>query len=223
MRRKQLADLVKVANFDQVEARQVSGPHRRSGCAVSHHIICLGRTWSVPLTELVPTGARGVEVMVSNSGRSGCARAAKEVIAAGRGALLVDILATGEAEISASYHMLLASTGARTLGLQVGQLLALLSWASQRFRTNTVHLRANSQTASVAALIATALGTGLVAELTTNGLMDSLGRLIEWPLPFAEAAPLFCFGLLEEFDIDDLIRLSAPVLLRDSQRGPLWP
>ena len=46
-------------------------------------------------------------------------------------------------------------------------------------------------------------------------------RLIDWPVPYAHAAPLFCFGLLAEFDLDDLIALSAPVPLHDANRGPL--
>ncbi|MBI2506436.1 MAG: hypothetical protein HYW07_24735 [Candidatus Latescibacteria bacterium] len=55
-----------------------------------------------------------------------------------------------------------------------------------------------------------------------TSLMDSLGRLIDWPVAYASAAPLFCFGLLREFDLPDLIDLSAPVPLYDTEyRGPL--
>ena len=35
------------------------------------------------------------------------------------------------------------------------------------------------------------------------------------------AAPLFCFGLLREFDLPDLMALCAPVPIHDSNRGPL--
>ena len=220
-RRRQLAGLIKVEEFDQVKARLVSGPYRRGGCTVRQYILTLDHTWSVPLTELVPAEVRGVELMVSDRGRNGSARQAGEALAAGRRLLVADIFGTGEAEIAASYHMLLASAGRRALGLQVGQLLALLRWAGRRYRRNTVNLRANSQAVSVAALAATALAPNLVAELTTCAMMDSFARLIEWPLPYANAAPLFCFGLLKEFDVDDLIALTDPVPLRDSQRGPL--
>ena len=220
-RRRQLAGLIKVVEFDQVKARLVSGPYRRGGCTVRQYVLSLDRTWSVPLTELVPAEVRGVELMVSDRGRKGCAREAGKAVAAGRRLLAADIFGTGEAGVTASHHMLLASTGRRALGLQVGQLLALLRWAGRRYRRNKVYLRANSRTVSVAALAATALAPNLVEELTTSALVDSLGRLVEWPLPYADAAPLFCFGLLKEFDIDDLITLSDTVPVRDSHRGPL--
>lgn len=51
--------------------------------------------------------------------------------------------------------------------------------------------------------------------------MDSLARLIDWPMAYASAAPLFCFGLLREFDLTDLVELCAPVPIYDSNRGPL--
>lgn len=58
--------------------------------------------------------------------------------------------------------------------------------------------------------------------LANPPLMDSLDRLIDWPISYSSAAPLFCFGLLREFDLPDLIRLSAPVPLCDTGgRGPL--
>jgi hypothetical protein len=48
--------------------------------------------------------------------------------------------------------------------------------------------------------------------------------LIEWPKAYADSPSLFCFGLLEQFDIVDLIEMSAPLPLSDSNfRGPLRP
>ena len=55
----------------------------------------------------------------------------------------------------------------------------------------------------------------------SNTLLDTLGRLVDWPLPYANAPSLFCFGLLTRFDIPDLIALAAPVPLSDPNRGPL--
>jgi hypothetical protein len=73
----------------------------------------------------------------------------------------------------------------------------------------------------VVSLVTAALAPEAFASLTTEVLLDSLDRLIDWPVPYANATPLFCFGLLAEFDLDDLIALSAPVPLHDANRGPL--
>lgn len=46
-------------------------------------------------------------------------------------------------------------------------------------------------------------------------------RQLLWPVAYASAAPLFCFGLLREFDLPDLVALCAPAPIHDSNRGPL--
>ena len=73
----------------------------------------------------------------------------------------------------------------------------------------------------IVALIAAALKPKAIAALTTHTLLDSLGRLVDWPLPYASAPSLYCFDLLRHFDIPDFIALSAPVPLADANRGPL--
>ena len=63
-----------------------------------------------------------------------------------------------------------------------------------------------------------------VVHQVKRTLIDTLGRLVDWPLPYASAPSLFCFGLLAQFDIPDLLALSAPVPLYDNgNRGPLRP
>lgn len=76
---------------------------------------------------------------------------------------------------------------------------------------------------AVAALLAAALEPGLFAELVAEPLLDSLKRLVDWPVDYEQAAPLFCFGLLTRFDIPDLVRLCGRVAVRDPGRGRLQP
>ena len=115
--------------------------------------------------------------------------------------------------------MLVATAGQRPLGIQIGQLLALLDTIGDK--NGAPHLNAQGQVVSLVGLFATALKPNASASLTTNTLLDTLGRLIDWPLPYANAPSLFCFGLLDEFDVPDLIELCAPVPLHDDSRGPL--
>jgi hypothetical protein len=72
----------------------------------------------------------------------------------------------------------------------------------------------------VVAQLATALEPSRFAGLTTYGALDSLDRLVDRPLSYANHAELFCFGLLAEFDLPDLKRLSEPMPLIDDARGP---
>ena len=116
--------------------------------------------------------------------------------------------------------MLLASAGERSLGIMTGQLLAVADWASRHY-PGDLHLRAGGRTSPVLCLLAAALQPRRFAGIVTAGLIDSLDRLVEWPSSYAADAPLLCFGLLQEIDLPDLVRLSAPVPLADSSRGPL--
>jgi hypothetical protein len=192
------------------------------GTTVRQVVLRVDDAWSVPVTEVSPARPEGVEVIVGDGGRRSAARLARPAVAAGRRAVVVDLFGTGEAFIPWQYHMTVAATGERSLGLQVGQLNALIAWACKQYRVPSVHLTASGQVMPVVALSATALHPGRVRALKTENLMDSLHRLIDWPLTYATgAAPLFCFGLLKAVDIPDLIALSAPVPIQDGHRGPL--
>ena len=52
-------------------------------------------------------------------------------------------------------------------------------------------------------------------------LPDTLKRLMDWNVGYQEHPVLFCFGLLREFDIDDLVTLSNPVAIAMDGRGPM--
>ena len=220
--RRRLADLLRLPVFDRVTSQQVGAARQLRGATVRHHVLVLGDTWSVPLTELVPPAPRGVELIVSEGGRRSAFGLVEQALAARRRVLVADIFGTGEARTTPHYHMLLTTAGQRPLGLQVGQLGALIQWVRKHCRARSVHLQAGGEVTSVAALAAAALTPEELASLETTGLPDSLDRLIDWPVAYADAAPLFCFGLRREFDLSDLIELAAPVPLQDhANRGPL--
>jgi len=219
--RKRLADLIELPAYGQVKAERIDAAQKHRDFTIRHHVLHLDGTWSLPLTEIAPPRPEGVELIISDEGRSSAGLQILQALVAGRRVLAADIFGTGELHTTAQYHMLMAAAGQRSLGLQVGQLLALIQWMGKRYRTSSVHLHAAGQLVPVVALIAAALTPRRLVSLTTATLMDSLSRLIDWPVPYADAAPLFCFGLLREFDIPDLIELSAPVSLHDASRGPL--
>jgi dienelactone hydrolase len=219
--RRRLKELLRLPAFARVEAEKSSAARRARGVELRQHLLSLDGIWTLPLTELIPAGARGAELILADGGRRSAAHWANQALAAGRRALVADVFGTGENACSWQHHMLVSTAGRRSLGLQVGQVLALLKWAGRHCRQPTLHLRAAGQVMPVAALLAAALEPARVKTLTTASLMDSLGRLIDWPVAYASAAPLFCFGLLAEFDLPDLIELCAPVPIRDSNRGPL--
>ena len=218
--RRRLASVIRLPEC-AVTGQTLGKPRTARALATRQIVLRLNNAWNIPATEINPAGSKGVEIIVGDGGRRNAARLARSAAEAGRRVLVADLFGTGEAACSWQYHTLLACVGERPLGLQVGQLLALMEWACKRHRVPAVHLMASGHIVPVAALTAAALRPARVRTLTTASLMDALHRLIDWPTPYAGAAPLFCFGLLRAFDLPDLITLSAPVPIHDANRGPL--
>ena len=52
-------------------------------------------------------------------------------------------------------------------------------------------------------------------------LPDTLRRLIEWQVGYIQEPVMFCFGLLEQFDIEDLMVMSQPAGIEINGRGPM--
>jgi hypothetical protein len=222
-RRRRLAAILHLPSLKVTGERQPRATAMRGGLTIGQQVLTVGGCWSVPVTTLAARTATGTAVLIGDGGRAAAGPRALPALLAGQRVIAADLLGSGELSTTWQYHMLLAGAGQRSLGIQAGQLLAVLHWCRDRFPGEPVHLYAAGQIASVVGLVAAALAPGDLDSLTTEGLLDSLRRLIDWPVPYANAAPLFCFGLLAEFDIDDLIGLSAPILLADAGRGPLRP
>ena len=218
--RRRLAQLIRLPEFEEVRAESKGKGQKRKGYVIRQHVVRLDETWSLPVTECAPEQAEGVELVIGDGGRRSAAELVRQGLTRRRRVLAADVMGTGELPATWQCHMLLGAAGARSLGILTGQTQALLAWAGERFG-GEIHVQATGQVMPVVALIAAALEPGKLVSLEATSLIDSLGRLIDWPLPYAAAAPLFCPGLLREFDVPELIELAAPVAVRDAARGPL--
>jgi dienelactone hydrolase len=218
--RPRLRRLLRLPQFDRVVAASKGTAVRREGTICQQHVLTIG-PWLLPATTFSPTGRvrGGTEIVITDGGRPGAA--ILPGLAEGRRVIAVDLFGTGEASTTFQEPMLLACAGQRPLGIQTAQLLAVATWASRRYRSSSVHLRAAGRSMPLVAQLATALEPSRFSSLTTYAALDSLDHLVDLPVRYADHAGLFCFGLLAEFDIPDLLQLSSPVPLIDAARGPL--
>ena len=218
--RRRLRRLLRLPGYDRVMSAKKGAETRRGGMTCQSYVLTVG-PWQIPATCLSPAaGARGgLEIVISDEGRPGTASLAG--VESGRRILAVDLFGTGEAATTFQEPMLLACAGERPLGILTAQLLAVAMWASRSYRCPVVHLRAGGKSMPVVTQLAAALEPSRFVSLTTYAAFDSLDRLIDLPISYANHSELFCFGLLAEFDIPDLLRLSAPTELVDRARGPL--
>jgi len=206
----------------------------------AHHLLHMDDEWTLPVTVLLAKGetkteARAgqvglecqapghVQVLLSDAGRGGLVQLCASHIAQGRTVVAADVFGTGECRYPAQYQMLLGTVGERPLGVLTGQILALLEWAASSARDGRVGLGSAGPIVSFASLCAAALNPGILSNLYLDGLYDSLKRLIELPVEYESAVPLFCFGLLREFDVPELLAMTEDLPIERPGHGPAKP
>ncbi len=130
--------------------------------------------------------------------------------------LAVDPFYFGESKITARdflYALLVAAVGDRPLGLQATQLAAVARWAAAEFPGHTVALESSGPRLSLAALVAAALEPAAIASLRQTDPLPSLHEVLRQNWSVDKYPELFCFGLLESFDVPQLRALVGPRLL----------
>lgn len=169
--------------------------------------------WTVPAVEIRPEKIIGTTILVSDSGRKSVAAEAEALAQAGQRVLALDPFYLGESKIRSHdflFALLIAAVGDRPIGIQAGQLAATARWAQSQFKESPITLHALGPRSSTFALIAAALETNAIAAVHLNGAMGSLKEIIETNDSVNRRPELFCFGLLEAFDIKQIAALAAP-------------
>ena len=168
--------------------------------------------WTVPAVELEPSEANGTVLLVADGGRASAAGEIRELLRQGRRVVAVDPFYFGESTIETEpflFAILIAALGERPLGVQAGQIAAAARWARER-HSDPVEVHAIGPRTSLAALIAAALETEAVSGLRLEESFNSLREVIERDLGANQTPELFCFGLLESFDIPQIRDLVSP-------------
>ncbi|MDA0709610.1 MAG: acetylxylan esterase [bacterium] len=182
------------------------------------HLLTLGRTWTLPVTECLGSGEP--VVLLSEGGRVSMVTRAEALLATGHRVVAADVFGTGESKTPPGLQMVLAGAGERPLGVLVAQILALSQWANGGKRIGLV---ASGMVTTLGALCAAALSPKRFSFLHLNGSLDSLNRLIDLPISYTEAVPLFCFGLLNTVDVSDLVAMTEGTPIDIVGRGPIQP
>lgn len=176
----------------------------------------LGDEWTIPVIELSPPQPQQTTVVVDEQGRAAATDRVAELLAQGHRVVVADLFAWGECAFASRaylWNLLVATVGERPLGIQAGQLSAVLEFARVTAR-GPVFLIATGPRAAVVALAAAALAPKeTLARITLQQPLPSLKVVLEENRSFEQSPELFCFGLLEYFDMPQLAALNAPVPL----------
>jgi dienelactone hydrolase len=209
-RRTRLREIVHAKDYE-VQAID-SGKEEQAGLTATRWRLQMGGSWTVPAVELTPRQPKGTAILVADEGRKAVAADAARLVDAGYRVLAVDPFYFGESKFRTHdylFALLVCGVGERPLGLQASQVAAIARWAESTGK-GPVSLVAIGPRASTYALVAAALEPKAIGQLELHQPLGSLKEVIEGNWPVSEKPELFCFGLLEAFDVRQIAALVAP-------------
>jgi len=222
-RRALLSDIVRAKDYKVVAVE--FGGEELSGLKAKFWRLSIGGAWTVPAVELSQGNPTKTAILVADAGRSGAAGQAVKLLESGHRVIAVDPFYFGESKIASRdylFALLVAGVGDRPLGLQASQVAAVARWSTAQHSSGPVRLVAVGPRSSVFALVAAGLEGMAVGQLELHGSLGSLKEVIEQNWGVNQKPELFCFGLLESFDVKHLAALVAPrpvTFVQGSQRA----
>lgn len=199
---------------DEPHATAVHAGYRRVA-----RIIRVGNDWSLPVIEYVPSreAARTTWLVLADHGVTQARATIEELLQAGERFAYADILFTGECVPEGGagrYAQMLSALGRRPLGIQAAQIVCLTTELSRRHPEHRVGVIAHGRVSGLAAMLAALKRGGFwrgPAALKLHGMDQSLKDVLKNRLRYDDAPSLFCFGLLAEADLPELVKLAAPI------------
>lgn len=212
------ARLRTIVRAEDYQVKSYDGANdEKDGLKVAYWRLDLDEIWNVPVVELVRGEVKGTALVIHDDGRAKTSAIAAKLLSKGYRVLAIDPLFFGESRVLPReflFELMVSTVGSRPLGIQASQLAAVARWAQARYK-QPVKLVANGKRACLASLVAAGIEDKAIGKLELTGGIHSLKDIITQNMSVDQAAELFCFGLLEWFDIPQLAALAAdrPVML----------
>ena len=211
--RLRLRNVIRLKEPLSVKAKSVRGASQGE-LEARWYTLTVDETWSVPVVVVSRESPQMTTIVFADDGRAGTGDSVKELVEAGSRVIAVDPLLMGESlpedKPPSHYTMMIGTVGERSLGIQVGQISAVIGWAVKQHEVERVSLHTSGWTAGIIAIAAARLNPDKVERVLAQNALSSLKRLIEDHLDYEQCPSLFCFGLLEQFDVEELVALCSP-------------
>jgi dienelactone hydrolase len=175
--------------------------------------------WSIPAVSIstAEDGPESVVIIFSDKGKSSIVAEVEELVKNGSVVIAIDPLFMGEC-ISPKCPVwqqaqMISTVGERALGIQTGQIGAIVEWACQELGVDKVSLYGIGWNASIASLCVGGVYGDKLDKISVKDFPESLKELIRNHMDYETIPALFCFGLLEQFDVQELVKLCSSLEL----------
>ena len=211
-RRKKLAEIVKWKRYE-AQAEPI-GESNQAGNRVTTWKLKLDSGWTVPVVEL--NRAANPKGQFSSSptpvGPASHRRQRRCSPMTGASCLSIRSISAKQRSTSAAYlwGLLISAVGERPLGVQAAQIAAVARWLTDARKAGPVRLDAYGPSSCLMVLVAAALEEKAIGDVRINQPLLSLKDIIAQNRSVEQSPELFCFGLLEWFDMKQLVALVAP-------------
>ena len=204
---------------DGIMADQLLERESRNSVKIERYQLRTTDQLTLPLMVFYPDQLQhqnqNIVIALADGGQTQMKDRIQKEISLGNTVIIVDLLFIGEsvpAGISPwQYAMLIATVGKRPLGIQVRQLQLLVEWVCQKYQVPQISLQSQGWNSGIVVLAASGLSPGRVKRINATEALVDLKVLINQHLDYENYPALFCFGLLEEFNIPELMALSSQV------------
>ncbi len=207
--RRKLRDLVRWPDYT-VRAQEVTS-QEEGELRITASRLSLDGVWNVPSVEFAPVDPAGTTLVFGDAGRSALASQIQSLLQRRQRVVAIDPYSFGESRIESRdflYALLVSALGERPLGIEAGQAASVARWLKQKY--GPVSVAAYGPRTSLVALVAAALEFDAILGVELSGAMRTLREPIERDWSAVETPELFCFGLLEFFDVKQLTALVSP-------------
>ena len=174
----------------------------------------VGPEWTIPAVEFSKaTPSKGTALILLDAGKSHGSVLVEEMLAKDYRVCVVDPYNFGESTFATHgylWSLFVSTVGERPLGVQVSQVVAVAFWLMEPNQRQRVILVADGPRSTTVGLCAAVVEPQAIGALDLRNALTTLKSLTADRVSFEKAPELFCFGLLESFDIPQLKELIEP-------------
>ena len=210
--RQKLVEVLRLEKPLKVKAEKAGKSTTEDGITVTPWKLHLGKEWTLPATELAPAEFEATSIVIGDGGRKALAAEVKTLLDKKHRVIAFDPYYMGESKTPSRgflFALTVSTVGRRPLGIQASQISAVATWVKMSEEDKPVHLHAFGTRTSLMALCAKATQRDCCDKLHLTDGMSSLKEVITKDIGVNQQPELFCFGLLELFDIPLLKQMAG--------------